>query len=86
MALNNTPKVFSYETWATITTTWASETRTWLATSSTYNNAARQTASLNNTSKPTSASISVGSPFGPWIWLTYSTTVGGSSFNNTPKP
>lgn len=40
------------ETWATISTTWASETRTWLAVSQLLTNAAKQSSTITNVSRP----------------------------------
>ena len=52
-SLTNTAKVFSFETWATITTTYATETRTWAETISTMDNTARPSSSgITNTPKP----------------------------------
>lgn len=50
--LDNSARVVSYETWATIATTWAAETRTWAECASFMDNSARQSSSLTNTAKP----------------------------------
>ena len=86
MGITNLNKTAAYETWATITTTWGSDTRTWLDMTSIIDNQATVSPSLTNVSKTSSATIGIGPPFGPWIWLTYADAVSGSTFTNLSKP
>lgn len=84
MAITNTTKVSSSETWATIPTTWASETRTWQETVSLMGNTARVTSSFSNTLLE-GVTYLWATQSSPWQYLLpWQVTYGG--ITNTSKP
>lgn len=51
-SITNVSRISTGETWASILTTWAAETRTWTDVASFFTNAARVSAAMTNTAKP----------------------------------